>query len=85
MEAFTLTAHAAQMARERCIDQSWILLALLNPAMILPDPRDKVLIHKFRRIPDYGGRVLRIVIDSTQIPPRVITLFFDSKASREMP
>jgi hypothetical protein len=85
MELFVLTAHAAQMVRERCIEDGWIWEVLAEPAVVLPDARDLTLSHLLRRIPENGDRMLRVVIDSTQIPRRVITLFFDRKASRELP
>ena len=85
MEEFVLTAHASQMARERCIEMNWIRSVLATPTVVLPDSRDKLLSHMIRRIPENDGRALRVVVDSTQFPQRVITLFFDRKASRELP
>jgi hypothetical protein len=85
MEAFLLTVHATQMARERGIQDEWIRLVLRDPCITKPDERDEKLTCVFRRIPENGNRMLRLVIDSAQNPPRVITLFFDRKASREMP
>lgn len=85
MSDYTLTAHAQQMCSERAIKPEWIQLALSDPAATQPDQRDPALTNKLRRIPENGGRVLRVVIDPAAIPPRVITLFFDRKASRELP
>jgi hypothetical protein len=85
MEEFVLTVHAAQMAQERGIKYEWICMVLRDPSATHPDVGDVKLTHVLRRISDYGNRMLRLVIDSTQNPPRVITLFFDRKASREMP
>ena len=84
MEIFVLTAHAAEMARERCIDLKWVHDVISDPAVTYPDLRDEELTHLLRKIPEMGGRALRVVIDSTRFPPRVITLFFDRKATREM-
>ncbi len=85
MDAFSLTVHAAQMAKERGIKEEWISFVLRDPGVTKPDERDGNLTCVFRRIPEAGNRMLRLVIDSAQNPPRVITLFFDRKASREMP
>jgi len=85
MEPFLMTAHAAQMAKERSIRREWIQSVLDNPMATFPDARDKSLTHKVRRIPENGGRALKVVIDCTRFPPWVITLFFDRKASRELP
>jgi hypothetical protein len=85
MSNFTLTAHAQQMCTERAIKLEWIRLTLADPTATQTDQRDPALTNKLRRIPENGGRVLRVVIDPAAIPPRVITLFFDRKASREMP
>jgi len=80
-----LTAHARQMCFERAIKPEWIRLVLSGPAATQPDQRDPSLTNKLRRIPENEGRVLRVVIDPAANPPRVITLFFDRKSSREMP
>ena len=85
MEEFSLTAHAVHMAGERGIKDEWIRRVLCDPWVTHPDVRDEKLTHLLRRIPEHGNRMLRLVIDSTQNPTRVITLFFDRKASREMP
>ena len=85
MEEFVLTVHATQMARERDIKDAWIRIALRDPCATTPDERDGNLTCVSRRIPENGNRMLRLVIDSAQNPPRVITLFFDRKASRGMP
>jgi hypothetical protein len=58
---------------------------LARPAALIPDARDLTLTHLLGRISENEDRVLRIVIDPTRYPPRVITLFFDRRASREMP
>ena len=84
MGNYALTAHAAAMARERCIDLKWVAYVIAEPAVAYPDPRDGTLTHFLRKIPENGDHALRIVIDSAQLPPRVISLFFDRKATREM-
>ena len=85
MDDFVLTAHAAQMARERGLELEWIGLALREPSVTRPDVRDANLTHVFRRFPQAGNRMLRVVFVSASEPPRVITVFLDRKASRELP
>ncbi len=85
MNDYILTTHAQQMCAERAIKLEWIQLVLSDPDATQPDQRDKTLTNKLRRIPENEGRVLRVIFDPAAKPPRVITLFFDRKASREMP
>jgi hypothetical protein len=35
------------------------------------------LTHALRAIPEFGGRVLRVIYNRTKQPPNVVTAFFD--------
>jgi hypothetical protein len=35
--------------------------------------------HALAHIPEYGGRVLRVVYNRTTIPWRIVTAYFDRK------
>jgi hypothetical protein len=73
------------MLRERGILPAWVSFVLEAPEATEPDKVDPALCHALRRIPDHGNRVLRIVHDPRCSPVRIVTLFFDRKASRRQP
>ena len=43
------------------------------------DPDDATVERRFRRIPEFGGRVLRVAVNTTVEPNRVVSVFFDRK------
>jgi hypothetical protein len=47
------------------------------PERVLPDPNDPSVERRFRAIPESGGRVLRVAVNVTVTPPRVVSVFFD--------
>jgi hypothetical protein len=76
-ERFVLTTHAAEVVVARAIRVEWIEQTLKNPQLNLPDPEDPELERLFRCIPEYGNRVLRVVVNRTVDPLRVVSVFFD--------
>ena len=42
-----------------------------------PDPHDPQVVRYFRAIPEFGGRVLRVVVNVAVEPRRVVSVFFD--------
>jgi hypothetical protein len=48
-----------------------------NPTLVEADKNDRSLEHKLANIPDYGGRVLRVIINPNERPVLVITAYFD--------
>jgi hypothetical protein len=71
------TRHAEDMLRERGLDPDWIAITIANPETLEPDPDQPSLLRAFRRIPERGGRYLRVVYEVTESETRVITAFFD--------
>ena len=60
--------------------QSLIWVGTLDaPELIVPDPDDAAIERCFRRIPEFGGRVLRVAVNRTVEPQRVVSVFFDRK------
>lgn len=75
---YQLTEHAKQSLQQRDnIRLEWLEQAMVSPHRVIPDATDSSLVHHLYRIDDFGGRVLRVVINTNLNPPRVITLFFD--------
>jgi len=64
---------------EREIPIEWIERTLDAPELIVPEPNDPTIKRCFRRIPEFGGRVLRVAVNRTVEPQRVVSVFFDRK------
>jgi hypothetical protein len=65
------------MLEEREISITWLERVLNAPQRVEADPEDAQLEHRLGRIPEHGNRVLRVVVNKTIRPVRVITLYFD--------
>ena len=74
---YELTQHAANALAERGIEAEWMERTLNAPELTLPDAQDTALERRFRRIPEFGGRVLRVVVNRAVEPNRVVSVFFD--------
>jgi hypothetical protein len=69
------------MAR-RGITLAYIEAALAVPDRTAPDPADSTLTRSFRRIPEFGGRVLRVVHRPDGADIFVVTAHWDRGARR---
>ncbi len=56
---FELTKHAQKALAEREIPVEWVERTMEAPELSLPDPGDAAVERRFRRIPEFVGRVLR--------------------------
>ncbi|MEI6820192.1 MAG: DUF4258 domain-containing protein [Verrucomicrobiota bacterium] len=74
---YELTKHARKVLEERGIQVEWLERTLTDPECVLPDPDDPMVERLFRRIPEFGGRVLRVAVNTTVAPNRVVSVFFD--------
>lgn len=74
---YELTQHARKVLEERAIAIEWMERALTNPEETAPDPNDDTIQRFYRAIPEFGGRVLRVVVNTTVNPWRVVSVFFD--------
>ena len=74
---YELTKHAQKALDEREIPVEWMERTLSAPELVLPDPEDATLERRFRRIPEFDGRVLRVAVNTTVEPIRVVSVFFD--------
>ena len=52
---------------------------LAEPDLRLPDPHDPAVERRFRRIAEFGDRVLRVAVNTTVEPNRVVSVLFDRK------
>lgn len=81
---FEVTQHAAEMIERRSIEREWLHRTLENPELVRPDERDPTLEHRLKEIPEYGDRVLRVIINTTVDPVRVVTVYFDRTMKGEL-
>ena len=74
---YELTNHAKKALAEREISVEWLERTLTTPELTLPDPDDAEVERRFRKIPEFGGRVLRVAVNTTVEPVRIVSVFFD--------
>ncbi len=74
---YELTKHAQKALEERGIETEWLERTLSAPDSVHPDPEDATVQRCFRKIPEFGGRVLRVAVNTTVEPNRVVSVFFD--------
>ena len=77
--SYELTLHAKVALAEREIALEWMERTLAAPELRLPDPDDATVERRYRRIPEHGGRVLRVAVNITVEPERIVSVFFDRK------
>ncbi len=74
---YQLSKHAAKVLEERQILIAWLEQTLSLSELTLPDPHDTEAERRFRKIPECEGRVLRVAVNVTVTPNRVVSVFFD--------
>jgi hypothetical protein len=67
------------MLSERRIEREWVELTVTAPDSIEPDPKGPNVFRGYRRIPEHGGRLLRVVYVLAGDSARVLTAFFDRR------
>ena len=78
------TKHAVHAIAERAIPVEWVERVVANPVLRVPDPNDPELERFFRRIPEYGDRALRVVVNTRVAPWRAVSVFFDRGVKGEL-
>jgi len=81
---FDLTKHAEYVIKRRGIPLRSIEYVLANPLAIEPDKVDPDLEHRLGRVVEYGNRILRVVVNATVKPIRVITVFWDRRVRNKL-
>jgi len=74
---YELTKHAKKVLAERGIPIEWMERTLAEPELRQPDPDDAAVERRYRRIPEFGGWVLRVAVNTAVEPNRVVSIFFD--------
>ena len=78
---FIETAHFAAMLHERGISRSWIESAVLHPDKI--EEHADGTRHYLKKIDEFGGRWLRVVVNAASVPEKYVTAFFDRRLRRQ--
>jgi hypothetical protein len=50
---------------------------IAKPSLVQTRATDSTLESRLAKIPEHGGRVLRVVINRTVVPERVVSVYFD--------
>ncbi len=75
---YELSEHARESLRKRAVIQViWLERTLAKPQLVEPNKIDPELEHRLLCIEEYEGRVLRVIVNKTRHPLRVITAHFD--------
>jgi hypothetical protein len=76
---YELTQHTRDVIEERQISIDWLERVLASPAFIEASITDPELESRFAKIPEFGNRVLRVVVNTQVVPERVVSVYFDRK------
>jgi hypothetical protein len=74
---YEITKHAKKVMEERGILDAWVVRTFSSAELTWPDPKDAQVEQRFRRIPEFGGRILRVVVNKAVEPKRILSVFFD--------
>jgi hypothetical protein len=76
---YELTEHARDALEKRHIALTWVKRVFDAPEVTEADPVDPDLEHRLARIPEWGNRMLRVIINGKVVPPLIVTAFFDRR------
>lgn len=74
---YTLSNHAKRVLIEREIPIAWVERTLAEPELRHFQQDNPAIERRFRRIPEFGGRVLRVVVNVSTQTNHVVSVFFD--------
>jgi len=74
---YELTQHARDVLQERKIPVEWMERVLTKPALVEPNPNDATVESRLAKISEHGDRVLRVVVNKTVVPERIVSVYFD--------
>jgi hypothetical protein len=79
MPDFEISSHAREMLDERNVAKEWLYRVLQHPDRTKSGEDGNR--HFYKAIRERSGKVLHVVINPNVQPNRVITPFFDRRAS----
>jgi hypothetical protein len=75
---------ARHVISERNISDEWIDQVISDPDLVTKDHEDPELEHHLGTIEEFGNRVLRVVLNTTVEPSRIVTAYFDRSMKGEL-
>jgi hypothetical protein len=82
MQDYVLSSHCKEILVERNIKEIWVEVTVNNPQK--KEEQEDDTVHYFKRISEYGNRVLHAVVNPYKSPKVIVTAFFDRKAGRTL-
>jgi hypothetical protein len=76
------SVHFQDMLKERHIRPEWADRAVREPDTVKDHGNDGTR-HFLKRIPEFGGRWIRVIVNSTEESNRRVTPFFDRRLRRQ--
>ncbi len=77
MDDFEFSAHARDILEERAILEDWVWSTIELPETV--ENREDGTTHYIKSIEEFGGRLMRVVVNSQTQPKRIVTVFFDRR------
>ena len=81
MTQVVLTTHARNMLVERDIDEGWVWATIRESDGSETGPDGNL--HLWRAVPEREGRLLRVILNASATPQRIVTVFFDRRLGRK--
>lgn len=79
--AYELTEHARDALENRKIELAWVERVIDFPERTEADAVDPDMEHRLGRVPEWGNRVLRVIVNRSTEPLRIVTAFFDRRVT----
>ncbi|MFH1037479.1 MAG: DUF4258 domain-containing protein [PVC group bacterium] len=73
--------HFDDMLNERGIKREWVDRSMDDPDRM--EDHDDGTRHFIKRIPEFGGRHLRVIVNVMATPEKRVTAFFDRRLRRK--
>ena len=73
------TKHALEVMAERQIPTEWVDRTVTEPAIRTEDPNDTEVERFYCAIPESDDRVLRVAVNTSASPWRVVSVFLDRR------
>jgi hypothetical protein len=77
MQSIEFTNHALRVMQIRGIREEWVLRGIHYPTLRTQDPVDPDVERFYTEVMEMDNRVLRIAVNTTTTPWRIITVFPD--------
>ena len=82
MNELEWSLHAKDVVHERRIGEQWVIRTIDHPDH--SEVREDGCTHYVSSIPEFGGRVLRVVVNRNVTPSRIVTAFFDRRLGKKL-